>query len=189
MHTLWRGILAALLLLAPPAHAEVAKKAAPPRHAAKGAPLVHRLGAADGWTAYTYKSRSGQVCYITGFPSKRETANVKRKPGVMMVTHRPEEHVSDVVSFDEGYLYKKGSAASLDIDGTKFDLFTDGNTAWSRTSEIDRAIVAAMAKGSHAAIEGTPAKGPKLTDTYDLDGFSRAVDMIDKACGGEQKLP
>jgi Invasion associated locus B (IalB) protein len=188
MEKFWRGLLSALLLSLP-AHAEVAKKSTPPRHSAKGAPLVHRLGAADGWTAYTYKSGSGQVCYITGFPARREAPSVKRKEAVMMVTHRPEEHVYNVVSFDEGYLYKKGSDASLDVDGTKFDLFTDGNTAWSRTSEIDKAIVASMAKGSHAAIEGAPPKGPKLTDTYDLDGFSRAMDMIDKACGVPQKLP
>jgi Invasion associated locus B (IalB) protein len=189
MGKFWRGVLAALLLLAPPAQAEVAKKAAPPRHAAKSTPTVRRLGAADGWTAYTYKGRTGQVCYITGFPSPRESASTKRKPAVMMVTHRPEEHVFDVVSFDQGYLFKKGSGASLDVDGTKFDLFTDGDTAWSRTSKIDRAIVAAMAKGSHATIAGTPAKGPALADTYNLGGFSRAIDMIDKACGVERKLP
>jgi hypothetical protein len=152
-------------------------------HPAKSAPAVRRLGSAEGWTAYTYTGHSGKVCYITGFPVKRETGHIKRRPAVMMVTHRPDEHVSDVVSFDEGYLFKDGSDAALDVDGTKFDLFTKGDTAWSRSSDLDKTIVAAMAKGKHAAIEGTPQKGPLLADAYSLAGFSHALALIDKACG------
>jgi Invasion associated locus B (IalB) protein len=176
-----------LVLLIPlSGHAEVAKGSAPHRAPARPSPLVRRLGAADAWTAYTYNGHSGKVCYMTGFPAKREPAHIRRKPAVMMVTHRPEEHVTDVVSFAEGYPFKDGSDASLDIDGTKFDLFTKGDTAWSRTSDTDKAIVAAMAKGSHATITGTPQRGPALEDTYSLAGFTHALDLIDKACGVER---
>ena len=93
-----------------------------------------------------------------GEPQKSEPPGSKRKAAVMMVTHRPQEHVSDVVSLDEGYRFKEGRDASLDIDGAKFDLFTKVDTAWSRTADLDKAIVAAMAKGSRVAIEGTPQK-------------------------------
>jgi Invasion associated locus B (IalB) protein len=175
-----------IFLLPWPVHAEVREKPVPPKHSAKAAPVVHPLGEADGWSAYTYKGRSGQVCYITGFPMKREPKNLKRKESVMMVTHRPEEHVADVVSFDEGFLFKDGSDASLDIDGAKFDLFTKGDTAWSRTSDLDKAIVAAMAKGNHAVIGGTAEKGQAASDTYSLAGFSHALSLIDKACGVAQ---
>jgi Invasion associated locus B (IalB) protein len=176
-----------LMLLIPlSGHAEVASGSAPRKHPATTSPLVRRLGAAEGWSAYTYKDRSGKVCYITGFPVKREPAHVKRKSAVMMVTHRPDEHVSDVVSFDEGYLFKDGSDATLDVDGAKFDLFSKGDTAWSRTSETDKEIVGAMATGTHATIEGTPQKGPAMDDTYSLAGFSHALALIDKACGIER---
>jgi hypothetical protein len=40
-----------------------------------------------------------------------------------------------------------------------------------------------MTKGSHAAIEGTPQRGPPISDSYSLAGFSRALSLIDKACG------
>jgi hypothetical protein len=185
MAKIWRTALFVLpiFLTALPAHAQVLKKSAPPKHPTQTAPAVRLLGTAEGWSAYTYQGRSGPVCYITGFPAKREPASVKHKAAVMMVTHRPAEHVVDVVSFDEGYLFKDGSDASLEVDGTKFDLFTKGDTAWSRTSDLDKAIVAAMAKGSHAALQGTPRKGPPLDDTFSLAGFSRALAMIDKACG------
>jgi hypothetical protein len=185
MQKCWRtGLFALPILLMPPSgFADTAKLAAPPTHPPKTSTAVQRLGAAGGWSAYSYKSRSGLVCYVLGYPVKREPPDGKRKPAVMMVTHRPQEHVANVVSLDEGYLFKEGSDASLDVDGTKFDLFTKVDTAWSRTADLDKAIVAALAKGSRAAIEGTPQKGPPLSDTYSLAGFSRALALIDKACG------
>jgi Invasion associated locus B (IalB) protein len=185
MQRFWRTLFFVLPLLSLLAlgQAETAKQPAAPSQPPKTTTAVQRLGAFGGWTAYTFKAHSGQVCYVLGFPVKREAPGSKRKPAVMMVTHRPQEHVSDVVSLDEGYRFKEGSDASLDIDGTKFDLFTKVDTAWSRTADLDKAIVAAMAKGSRAAIEGTPQKGPPIIDTYSLAGFSRALALSDKACG------
>jgi hypothetical protein len=190
MQRFWRTLLLVfpISLLPWSAYAAVREKSVPPKHAADVTPVVHPLGAADGWSAYTYEGRSGQVCYITGFPIRREPTSLRRKEVVMMVTHRPEEHVTDVVSFDEGYLFKDGSDASLDIDGSKFDMFTKGDTAWSRTSDLDKAIVAAMAKGNHAVITGTTNKGQTAVDTYSLAGFSHALSLIDKACGVAQPV-
>ena len=142
-----------------------------------------RLGAAEGWTAYLYKEKSGQVCYLAGEPQKSEPAKAKRKAPTAMVTHRPDEKVANVVSFVEGYPLKEGSDASLDIGGTKFDLFTKGDSAWARTADLDKTIVETMAKGKQAVVRGTPQKGQPTTDTYSLAGFVQALAMIDKACG------
>jgi hypothetical protein len=146
-------------------------------------PQSQRLGSAEGWTAYVYKEKSGQVCYLAGGPQKSEPANAKRKPPTAMVTHRPEEKVANVVSFVEGYPLKEGSDASLDIGGTKFDLFTKGDSAWARTADLDKTIVETMVKGKQAIVKATPQKGQPTTDTYALAGFAQALAMIDKACG------
>lgn len=143
---------------------------------------AQRLGAAEGWTAYSYNEKSGKVCYLTGEPQKREPAAAKRKRPIAMVTHRPGEKIANVVSFVEGYPLKEGSDISLDIGGAKFDLFTNGDSGWARTSELDKTIVEAMAKGKQAVVKGTPQKGPPTTDTYSLAGFAQALAIIDKAC-------
>jgi hypothetical protein len=169
-----------MLLALSPTRAEVATQPGPAKHPA---PLVRRLGAAEGWAAYTYKGHLGQVCYITGYPAKREPITLKRRRSLMMITHRPSENVTDVVSFDIGSPFKDGSDATLEVDGNKFALFTKGDTAWSRTADLDKAIVVAMAKGSHAVIEGTAQKGQTISDGYTLAGFSRTLALIDKACG------
>jgi Invasion associated locus B (IalB) protein len=142
-----------------------------------------RLGTADGWTAYVYKEKSGQVCYIDGEPQRSEPAKMKRKQPRATVTHRPDEKVANVINFVEGYPLKEGSDVSLDIGGTKFDLFTKGDSAWARTSDLDKMIVETMAKGKQAVVTGTPQKGPPTTDAYSLAGFAQALAMIDKTCG------
>ena len=174
-----------VLSVIPPAvpNAAAAEKKSGTAAAASPSIASQRLGNAEGWTAYVYKEKSGQVCYLAGEPQKSEPANTKRKPPTAMVTHRPDEKVANVVSFVEGYPLKDGSAASLDIGGTKFDLFTKGDSAWAATADLDKTIVEAMAKGKQAILKGTPQKGKPTTDTYSLAGFAQALAMIDKACG------
>jgi hypothetical protein len=162
--------------------AEKQKKPAEPKHAAAKT-AVQRLGGTGAWNAYVYKEKSGRVCYLAGGPQKSEPAKFKRKPPAAMVTHRPAENVANVVSFDEGYPLKEGSDASLDIDGTHFDLFTKVDTAWSRTADLDKTIVEAMAKGRQAVLKAMPQKGLPTTDTYSLSGFAQTLALIDKACG------
>ncbi len=177
------GVLAlAILSAALPGHGEAVKKSSPPKHASATSP-TKLLGTVDAWSAYVYREHSGPVCYLAGNPKKSEPANAKRKQPTMMVTHRPAENVANVVSFVEGAALKEGSDASLDVDGTKFDLFTKTDTAWSRTSDLDKTIVEAMAKAKQAVFKATPQKGPATTDTYPLAGFARTLALIDKACG------
>jgi invasion protein IalB len=146
------------------------------------ATATQRLGTTEGWTAYAYTEKSGQVCYLTGEPEKSEPKNAKRKTPRAMVTHRPDEKVANVVNFGAGLPLKEGSDASLDIGGAKFDLFTKGDSSWARTADIDKAIVEAMARGKQAVVKSVPQKGQPMTDTYSLAGFTQALAMIDKAC-------
>jgi Invasion associated locus B (IalB) protein len=173
-------ILPVLSLPIPGWAADAKKPAYPVRSAAVSA--SERLGAADSWTAFDFREKSGKVCYLAGEPQKSEPAAARRKRPVAMVTHRPGEKAANVVSFDEGYPLKEGSEVSVDIGGAKFALFTKGETAWARTPELDKAIVEAMAKGRQVVIRGTTQKGAGTTDTYSLAGFAEALAMIDKAC-------
>jgi hypothetical protein len=155
---------------------------APPKHAV-GTPAVQRLGGIGPWNAYLYKEKSGRVCYLAGGPRKSEPTKFKRTLSAAEVYHRPEEHSANVISFKVGTALKDGSDASLDVDGAHFDLFTKGDTAWSRTAELDNTIVQAMARGKQAALKATPQKGQPITDVYSLSGFAQTLGLIDKACG------
>ncbi|HVC52225.1 MAG TPA: invasion associated locus B family protein [Stellaceae bacterium] len=156
------------------------------RHEAKPAvanpPPAHEIGSAGPWNAYVAGDRTGKVCYLVGRAEKSLPASARRQPPSAMVTHRPKEHVFNVVSFVEGYPLKAGSDVRLDVGPRKFELFTNGDAAWARTSDLDKEIVETLAKGRDAVAHGIPAHGAATTDTYSLVGFSKALGMIDKAC-------
>jgi invasion protein IalB len=140
------------------------------------------LGSEGAWSAYLAQNKAGKVCYLVGQPEKTEPAGVKRKPVLAMVTHRTEDNVSNVVSFDEGYTLNEDQDVIVEVGPEKFPLFAKDDTAWARTSDLDRTIVAALAKGRDIVVKGTPQKGRPTTDTYSLAGFAKALALIDKAC-------
>ncbi len=144
---------------------------------------TQQLLSEQGWTALAYSEKDGKVCYLVGEPAKSEPANLTRGRVDLYVTHRPGEKALNVVHFDAGYPYKDGSSADLDIDGKKFTLFTDKDSAWSADSATDKAITEALAKGKRASLKGSSQRGTATTDTYALAGFDKALAAIDQACG------
>lgn len=156
--------------------------AAPPL-AQSGIPQTRSLGTVGSWSAYASGEKLGRICYLVGRPQKSDSVGVARKAPVAMVTHRPGENISNVVSFVEGYPLKTGSDVALEVDDKKFDLFTNDDSAWARTADLDRTIVSALANGRTATVKGTPNSGKPTTDTYSLAGFAKALALIDEACG------
>ena len=170
--------------MTPPAAAATHKK----RHhvaqpAPQATPTAHSLGQFDAWAAYVSQDKTGKVCYLVGQPQKSEPAGISRKQPSAMVTHRPVEKIDNVVSLVEGYALKEGSDVALDVSGSKFELFTKDDSAWARTSDLDKTIVTALSKAKQAVVKGVPQKGPGTTDIYALAGFAKALAAIDKACG------
>jgi hypothetical protein len=182
-------LLAAICLaLSPgmPSHAAEKKPKAKPAPAAADNAAdpgpAKPLGTAGTWSAYLAENKTGKVCYLVGQPEKTEPASIKRKSVMAMVTHRTQDNVSNVVSFDEGYPLSDDDDVIVEVGGEKFPLFAKDDTAWARTSELDKTIVTALAKGKDVVVKATPKKGHATTDTYALAGFSKALALIDKAC-------
>jgi invasion protein IalB len=178
------AVLAASLLGTLPATAAQKAKPVPdkakPKQEAQSGP--QRLGESHGWTAYTYTEGGNKVCYVAGQPTKSEPANAPRKRVSALVTHRPSEKAVNVVSFIAGYPYKEKSEAEVDVDGKKYKLFTNSDTAWALDSKEDKEVVEAMEKGKQLTIKGSSSKGTATTDTYSLAGFKEAMALIDKSC-------
>ena len=158
-------LFAAALTAAPAA-------AADPRH----------LGTFKDWNAFAFEEKGQKVCYISSQPKKTEP-KAKRGDIYALVTHRPSEKTLDVVSIIVGYPFKKGSEAEVSVDGKEFKLFTDGETAWARDAESDRAVTAALRDGKQMVVKGVSGRGTRTTDTYSLAGVGQAYDAINEACG------
>lgn len=142
------------------------------------------LGEFKNWQAYSFSEGGKTVCVVWGEPKKSEGKYKKRGDIRVFIAHRgwtKPKRVNEV-SFETGYTYKKGSEATVAIDGKKFALFTDGDTAWNRGGKEDAAMVRAMRIGKQLVIQGVSGRGTKTKDTYSLLGFTAAHNAINKAC-------
>ncbi len=162
--------------------ASVSLFASRPAAAQKVAPVT-RLGASGTWEAYEDDAPGGKICFLVSKPSKIDKGHAKPDDVRMSVTHRPADKVANVVNFILGYRAKQDSDALLDIDGQKFPLFTNKDGAWTRDAQTDKRVVRAMTRGRNAVIKAEPERGTPTADSYDLTGFTSALDLIDKACG------
>lgn len=142
------------------------------------------LGTFNDWEAYQLIEGANQrTCYMASQPSKKEPGNVKRGDVLVFVTHRPADKERDVVNVQFGYPLKAGSDVQLSVGDAKFNLFANGEAAWTRGAADDKALVGAMMKGANMTVNGLSERGTKTVDTYSLRGFTAAYREITKACG------
>ena len=141
------------------------------------------LGVFKDWSAHLLTENKSKICYLHTAPKSSAGKYKKRGDVYMLVTHRTSPKTRNEVSVTAGYTYKKGSSPTLTIDGKKFILFVQGDTAWADERNPDDKLVAAMRAGRQMVVGGTSSRGTVTTDKYSLSGFSAAHNAINKACG------
>jgi hypothetical protein len=141
------------------------------------------LGVFGDWHAQSFEEQKGRkTCVMWSQPIKSRGKYRKRGEIYMYVTHRPWTKKNNVVSFLAGYNYKKDSEARALVGGAKFVLFTDKDVAWARNATQDKALVGAMRRGTTMTLDGLSGRSTRTTDIYSLTGFSKAHDVINRAC-------
>lgn len=142
------------------------------------------LGTYGSWTAYTYTDSTGKICYMASEPEKSTGKYKKRDDVFLMVTHRPNDQIFDVVNVVAGYTYRRGSKPAIAVDKKRgITLVPHDNTAWGHDNNTDKRLVEQMHSGSQAVLTGTSARGTDTTDTFSLKGFAKAYADISMACG------
>jgi hypothetical protein len=90
--------------------------------------------------------------------------------------------VQGQVAFTGGYPFASGSTATMEVGGTTFQLFTEGEWAWPATPEDDTKIVAAMKRGSDTTLTARSGRGTQTADTFSLLGFTAGVEEAENRC-------
>lgn len=146
----------------------------------------NRVAAATDWSVF--QETDPVECIAVSAPKEQvntrngEPVQVQRGETLLFVFYRPTEGVNGQVTFTGGYPFAAGSPVSLDVGGTAFQLFTDGEWAWPATAEDDARIIAAMKAGSQAVLTGQSGRGTVTRDTFSLLGFTAAVDEAARRC-------
>ncbi len=146
----------------------------------------NRVAAETDWAVF--EGSEPKECWAVTAP--KETVNtrdgnvvsVRRGDILLFVTYRPEQNIAGEVSFTGGYPFADGSTATLDIGGTTFELFTEGEYAWPATPADDQKIVTAMKRGSDATITARSSRGTQTKDTFSLLGATSMIEEAEKLC-------
>ena len=129
-----------------------------------------------------YDDKSMQVVWESD--EKMNAHRFSEDHDMLFVTYRPEQNVAGEVSFTGGYPFAEGSTATMDIGGTTFELFTEGEYAWPATPADDQKIMTAIKRGVDATITARSSRGTQTKDTFSLLGATAMIAEAEKRCTG-----
>lgn len=136
------------------------------------------------WTVFA--ASNPQECWAVSPP--KSTLNTKDGKEVevtrgdirLYVAYRPGQNGE--VSFTGGYPFAPDSTVEVDIGGQKFNLFTDGENAWTGSPSEDQKLIGALRAGSTAVISGRSSRGTTTKDTFSLSGITAATNTAQSRC-------
>ena len=147
---------------------------------------TNQVAAKTDWSVF--EESNPRECWAVSTP--KETVNtrdgrvvaVRRSEILLMAFHRPEAGVKGQLTFTGGYPFASGSTVNMNVDGSQFELFTEGEWAWPASTADDAKIVAALKRGTSAILTARSSKGTVTKDTFSLSGFTAAFEEAEKRC-------
>lgn len=153
--------------------------------AAQDATSNNQVAAKTDWSVFV-ETAPTQQCWSVSTP--KETVNtrdgrvvaVQRGQILLMVYYQPDVDHTGVVAFTGGYPFGSPNV-TIDVSGTSFEFFTDGEWAYPDPSDNDK-VVTAMKRGAQATVTGVSTRGTTTKDTFSLLGFTAAMEDAGKRC-------
>lgn len=149
---------------------------------------TNRVAADTDWAVF--QGDDPKECWAVTAP--KETVNtrdgrvvsVRRGDILLFVTYRPSQSISGEISFTGGYPFAEGSTVTLEVGGTVFEMFTEGEYAWPATPADDAKIVTALKRGANAVVTARSSRGTETKDTFSLLGATAMIEDAEKRCAG-----
>lgn len=157
-----------------------------PASAQDGEVRREHLGDYKAWSTFQDKPGQGPaVCYMISQPKNPAPLpdGAERGSPFVMISHWPARQEYGVVRLNSGFDYRRGAAVLLSVDGRTYELYGDGQDAWTFGLDDDAKIIASMKRGLKAEVSSKAARGFDATDVFSLQGFTAAYSRISVACG------
>ncbi|RFP85684.1 hypothetical protein DZK27_16235 [Rhodobacteraceae bacterium 63075] len=147
---------------------------------------TNQVATKTAWAVF--EDTDPKECWAVSSP--KETVNtrdgrvvaVRRGDILLMTFYRPSANVQGQLAFTGGYPFAQGSTVSLDIDGTGYELFTEGEWAWAASASDDAKIMTALKRGTDAVLTARSTRGTTTKDTFSLLGFTAAAEDAEARC-------
>ncbi|MDY8107632.1 invasion associated locus B family protein [Fulvimarina sp. 2208YS6-2-32] len=146
--------------------------------AASAAQTPTRMNQYNDWGTYSYSDTSGKVCYILSTPKQMQPANVDHGDIFFLVSQKPGQGIAYEPQLVMGYELKEDDKVEVDIDGTKFTMFSKKDSAWMENAAQEPQLVASLRAGRSMTISATSKRGTDTRYTYSLSGVTAALNSI-----------
>jgi len=147
---------------------------------------TNQVGTNTAWSVFS--DTDPTECWAVSAPSEiRNTRDGRivaatRGDILLLAFYRPSVGVAGQIAFTGGYPFASGSTVNVNIDGTEFELFTEGEWAWAASPSEDAKIVTAMKRGAQAILTGRSSRGTTTVDTFSLLGFTASIEDAERRC-------
>jgi hypothetical protein len=154
---------------------------------AQGAAKPTLVGTFSAWTVWSYTgslsgSDNGKICYIYAEPSEMQPPKLDHGRVSFSITSSPGQGIANEANFIAGYPLKEQSTVIVEVDGKKFTMFTQGDSAWLLNKEEEPELLAAMRAGKSMVVKATSSRGNATTYSYSLSGVTAASDKVKSEC-------
>ena len=134
------------------------------------------FGSWNGYSAHQYTQNGIETCNMYALPEK---IDLLRQDAQFNVTNRPNK--PHRIAIHMGITLDVNSPATLKIKNNTYTLIAYKEYVFVTAEDQDKAIYN-MKMGAKFSVSATSEKGEKITDTYSLMGFTRALQTLDKYC-------
>jgi len=126
-----------------------------------------------------------EVSFIMGFDIATGGDSEAKAEGDKTDAKQDPKHAKTVKPEPKTAKAKAAPTPVALVDEASFDLLPKGANLWLKNAARESALIGEMKKGSTLLIKAASLKGNASTDTYSLDGFSQAMDRLQKECSGK----
>lgn len=153
---------------------------------AQGAAKPTLVGTFQSWSTWSYSGNWGsgasKICFIYAEPEKMQPPRLDHGRISFSITSNPGAGGQIEANFIAGYPLKEQSSVTVEIDGKRFEMFTQGDSAWLAKKEDEPALLAAMKAGKAMVVSAESRRGNETTYNYSLSGVTAASEKMQAEC-------
>lgn len=145
------------------------------------------VGTFNDWTMWSYDGSysgngQGKICYIYSEPEEMQPPRLAHGRVSFSVTTSPAQGVGNEANFVAGYTLQEQSSVTVEIDGKRFTMFTQGDSAWLLNKDEEPQLLAAMKAGRSMVVKARSRRGNETVYSYSLSGVTAASEKMSDEC-------
>ena len=141
-----------------------------------------RLSEHRDWRVYAYYDSGKRYCYAASFPIRRRGDTEGWPDSWLLVSNEPNVGTRHAISFVLGRPLAPEAIVRANVGTRPFELYAEGDTAWTADTSVDLRLVVAMKRGRRLLISASAASGERVLDTFSLMGFTQALETLGAQC-------